>query len=178
MFRRGNTCKHEGAILSGTRKPVKPEALPWVAIHPLGTRSWSAYDRSVIGDYEQIEQQRRRAWRMMRFAETTADRDVHSRLCDELGEKREQYLRALLAQLPFRWHIEHAYTPHETATHGGGDHVIVDEEVRIGRLVRLPGDALSRTRQKFWSLTRVNDDRLPDVLADIRVAERIAARLR
>lgn len=94
----------------------------------------------------------------------------------ELGERREQYLRDLLAQLPFRWHVAHAYTAQETATYGGADHIVVDEPVRIGRLAREAGDALSRPRKKFWGLHDVAEaDRLPTSIADIRIAERIVA---
>jgi hypothetical protein len=59
--------------------------------------------------------------------------------------------------------------------YGGADHIVVDEPVRIGRLRREPGDALSRTRAKFWGLSGVEDDRLPTSLGDIRGAERIVA---
>jgi hypothetical protein len=62
------------------------------------------------------------------------------------------------------------YDPAERA-----DHIIVDEGVRIGRLVRHPGDALSRSRQKFWGLNAVEDGRLPSALADIKIAERIVS---
>ena len=87
------------------------------------------------------------------------------------------YLRELLAQLPFRWHVAHAYTAQETATYGGADHVVVDDRVHVGRLKREPGDALSRPAKKFWGLSAVEEGRLPSSLADIRIAERIVAAL-
>lgn len=129
----------------------------------------------TVGDYEQIEAARRRAWKAARSFYDLAEHSIHARRYEELKAQREQYLRKLLALLPFRWHVEHAYTPRETAMYGGADHIVVDEEVRIGRLVRHPGDALSRSRQKFWGLHAVENGRLPSALADIKVAERIAS---
>jgi hypothetical protein len=126
-------------------------------------------------DYEQIEAARRRAWKAARSFYDPAERALHARRYENLKAQREQYLRELLVLLPFRWHVEHAYTPRETATYGGADHIIVDEGVRIGRLVRHPGDALSRSRQKFWGLNAVEDGRLPSALADIKIAERIVS---
>lgn len=129
-----------------------------------------------VGDYEQIENARRRAFKRMRSLYDPAERTANERAYEELTARREQYLRDLLARLPFRWHIEHAYTPSETATYGGADHIVVDEDVRIGRLVRTHGDALSRPRKKFWGLHAVAEtDRLPTSLADIKIAERIVA---
>lgn len=130
----------------------------------------------AVGDYEQIENDRRRAFKRMRSLYDPEERSANERLYAELGERREQYLRDLLAQLPFRWHVAHAYTAQETATYGGADHIVVDEPVRIGRLAREAGDALSRPRKKFWGLHDVAEaDRLPTSIADIRIAERIVA---
>jgi hypothetical protein len=129
-----------------------------------------------VGEYEQIEKVRRWAWKqMMRSAWGSAEHKELTRQHDELAERRSTYLRQLLARLPFRWHVEHAYTPRETATYGGADHVVVDEPVRIGRLRRDSGDALSRPRSKFRALFRVEDDRLPTSIADIKIAERIVS---
>lgn len=129
----------------------------------------------TVGDYEQIEAARRRAWKAARSFYDPAERAIHARSYEELKARRAQYLRELLTRLPFRWHVEHAYTPRETATYGGADHIVVDEEVRIGRLVRHSGDALSRSRKKFWGLHAVEDGRLPSALADIKIAERIVS---
>lgn len=132
----------------------------------------------AVGDYEQLESRRRAAWKYARHALYYLSKEEHAtaeRDYDELERSRAAYLRDLLAQLPFRWHVEHAYTPRETAMYGGADHVVVDEAVRIGRLQREPGDALSRPRAKFWGLSHVADDRLPTSLADIKIAERIVA---
>jgi hypothetical protein len=129
-----------------------------------------------VGDYAQIEVALRQAWKATRWCTyDPVERAVHARRFGELKMQREQYLRGLLGLLPFRWHVEHAYTPRETATYGGADHIVVDEVIRIGRLLRHPGDALSRTRQKFWGLHVVDDGRLPSSSADIKVAERIVA---
>ena len=130
----------------------------------------------AVGDYERIENDRRRAFKRMRSLYDPDERAANERRYDELNKQREHYLRDLLGRLPFSWHIEHAYTPSETATYGGADHIVVDEEVRFGRLVRAPGDALSRPRKKFWGLSAVAEkDRLPTSLADIKIAERIVA---
>ncbi len=130
----------------------------------------------AVGDYEQIEKERRSAWKqMMRSPWGSKEHEERTRQHDDLAERRAAYLRELLDQLPFRWHVAHAYTAQETATYGGADHVVVDEAIRIGRLKREPGDALSRPRAKFWGLSRVEEDRLPTSLADIKIAERIIA---
>jgi hypothetical protein len=130
----------------------------------------------AVGDYAQIEHDRRRAFKRMRSLYDAAERAANEHAYRELTDRREQYLRDLLARLPFRWHIEHAYTPQETGSYGGADHIVVDEEVRVGRLIRQPGDALSRVRKKFWGLSPVFEtDRLPSSLADIKIAERIVA---
>lgn len=132
----------------------------------------------TVGDYEQIEAARRRAWKAARSFYDPAERAANVRRYEELKAHREQYLRELLELLPFHWHVEHAYTPRETSTYGGADHVVLDEEIRIGRLVRHPGDALSRSRQKFWGLHAVEAGRLPSALADIKIAERIVSALK
>ena len=127
------------------------------------------------GDYEQIEDARRIAWkRMLQSVRGPREHEERTRHLEELIARRTAYLQDLLTQLPFRWHIEHAYTPNETARYGGADHIIVDEPVNLGRLHREPGDALSRQRAKFWGLSAVDDDRLPTSQADIRVAEKLA----
>jgi hypothetical protein len=130
----------------------------------------------AVGDYERIEEERRAAYkRMMRAPWGSNEHTELTRQHDKLVERRAAYLRELLAQLPFRWHIAHAYTARETATYGGADHIVVDEPIRIGRLVRKPGDALSRPKQKFLALYAVEEDRLPTARTDIKIAERIVA---
>jgi hypothetical protein len=138
--------------------------------------SWTSEGTEVaVGDYERIENDRRRAFKLMRSLYDAEERATNERRYGELNTRRDQYLRELLGQLPFSWHIEHAYTPRETAMYGGADHIVVDEEIRIGRLVRTSGDALSRPRAKFWGLSGVEQGRLPTSLADIKIAERIVA---
>ena len=130
----------------------------------------------AVGDYEQLMRARSAAWKRLRLsAWGSREHEEFQRDYEECKKRRAAYLRDLLAQLPFRWHIEHAYTPNETASYGGADHIIVDEPVRTGRLRREPGDALSRRRSKFWGLSGVEADRLPTALADIRIAERLVA---
>lgn len=129
-----------------------------------------------VGDYEQIESKRRAAWKqMMRAAWGSEEHKERTRHHDELTKRRAVYLRELLAQLPFSWHVAHAYTAQETATYGDADHIVVEEEIKIGRLVRKLGDALSRPQAKFWGLSGVEEGRLPTSLADIKIAERIVA---
>lgn len=134
----------------------------------------------AVGDYEKIESARRAASKQARHTLYYGSKEEHEaaeRRHDELARQREQYLRDLLARLPFRWHIAHAYTARETATYGGADHIVVDEPIRIGRLVREPGDALSRPRRKFLALYAVEEGRLPTARTDIKIAERIVATL-
>jgi hypothetical protein len=131
----------------------------------------------AVGDYEQLENERRRAFKLRRSAYNPQDREAYERRYAELNERRALYLRELLASLPFRWHIAHAYTPRETATYGGADHIVVDETVHFGRFTREPGDALSRAKKKFWGLQRVEEGRLPSAQADIRIAEKLVEAL-
>jgi hypothetical protein len=104
------------------------------------------------GDYEQIERARRVAWRrMLQSLWGSTEHEERTRHLKELTERRATYLRDLLTRLPFRWHIEHAYTPNETAGYGGADHIIVDESLRMGRLHREPGDADLPSSRSAWS---------------------------
>lgn len=128
----------------------------------------------AVGDYERFEAERRAAWKRQAIAAWGSEEHGElTRPHDALADRRAAYLRELLSRLPFRWHVAHAYTPSETATYGGADHVVVDDHVTIGRLKREPGDALSRPRRKLWGLHAVEEDRLPTSVADIRIAERI-----
>jgi hypothetical protein len=130
----------------------------------------------AVGDYERLKRARSASWkRLRRSAWGSREHEERERDHKELRKRSEAYLRDLLAQLPFRWHVEHAYTPNETVRYGGADHIIVDDHVHMGRLQRAPGDALSRRRAKFWGLSGVENGRLPTALADIRIAERLAA---
>ena len=130
----------------------------------------------AVGDYEQIENERRGVWKqMMRSPWGSEEHQAQTQRHDALVEQRAAYLRGLIEQLPFRWHVEHAYTPRETGSYGGADHIVVDDEVQIGRLVRHPGDALSRIRAKFWGLSAVEEGRLPSSVADIKIAERLVS---
>ena len=132
----------------------------------------------AVGDYEKIENARRAASKQARHTLYYGSKEEHEaaeRRHDELARQREQYLRDLLGQLTFRWYIAHAYTARETATYGGADHIVVDEPIRIGRLLREPGDALSRPKRKFLALYAVEEGRLPTSIADIKIAERIVS---
>lgn len=89
--------------------------------------------------------------------------------------RRGRATETLLGELPFPAHIEHAYTPRETATHGGGDHVVVEQEVRIGRILRTRGDALCRPRRRFWGLARGGEAHVPSCRRCIAIAGRAIA---
>lgn len=80
-----------------------------------------------------------------------------------------------LERLPFPAHIEHAYTPRETALYGGADHVVVEQEVRVGGIHRSEGDALCKRRDRFWGLNRGGEDHVPSCQRCIAVAERAIA---
>ncbi len=83
--------------------------------------------------------------------------------------------KTLLEQLPFAAHIEHAYTPRETALYGGANHVIVEQEVRVGRIHRAERDALCKPRDRFWGLYRGGEDHIPTCRRCIEIAERAIA---
>lgn len=83
--------------------------------------------------------------------------------------------RTLLEQLPFPAHIEHAYTPRETALYGGANHVVVEQEVRVGRIHRRSRDALCKPRGRFWGLYRGGEDHVPSCQRCIEIAERAIA---
>lgn len=73
--------------------------------------------------------------------------------------------------VPF--HVEHAYTRRETGNYGGSDHIVVEQEVHVGRLHRWSGDALCKPGHKFWGLARVEADRRATCRRCIDIAERI-----
>lgn len=87
------------------------------------------------------------------------------------GSKRPS--DSLLELLPLAAHIEHAYTPRETALYGGANHVVVEQELQVGRLHRHPGDALCKPRHRFWGLRRGGEDRVPSCQRCIEIAERV-----
>lgn len=51
-----------------------------------------------------------------------------------------------------RAHVEHAYPPRPGAFTQGGDHIILDQELFVGRLHRKTQDALCKPARKFWGL--------------------------
>jgi hypothetical protein len=83
--------------------------------------------------------------------------------------------KTLLEQLPFPAHIEHAYTPRETALYGGANHVVVEQEVQVGRIHRSERDALCKRRDRFWGLYRGGEDHVPSCRRCIEIAERVIA---
>ena len=52
-------------------------------------------------------------------------------------------------------HISHAYSPREVAVSQGKCHIVVDQDIKIGRLARKKSDALCKPRAKFWGLERI-----------------------
>lgn len=53
---------------------------------------------------------------------------------------------------PAAFHIAHAYTPRETGSYGGSNHITTSAPLSRGRLHREAGDALCKPRGKFWGL--------------------------
>lgn len=77
---------------------------------------------------------------------------------DDVFASREDFLVHHRA-LPRRTYVSdprfdsaHAYTPRETGSHGGGNHIVCLDAFQHGRLSRAKGDALCKPRAKFWGL--------------------------
>jgi hypothetical protein len=76
---------------------------------------------------------------------------------DEALKARTEYLeygRSICDRLPFQWHIVGALN-HRNNHNGysyGCDHVVVSEDVSIGRFKRRKGDALCKSASKFSNL--------------------------
>lgn len=51
----------------------------------------------------------------------------------------------------------HAYTPNESATYGGGEHLVLTCDWSWGRLKRAKGDALCKPAKKFWGLHDIDE---------------------
>jgi hypothetical protein len=49
-------------------------------------------------------------------------------------------------------HLEYAYAGNSAGSNHGKHHVVLDADLRAGRLVRVKGDALCRPRKSFWGL--------------------------
>lgn len=61
-----------------------------------------------------------------------------------------------------RWHVEGTYNPSDRGNSKTGNHMVLDEPLRAGRLVRSKGDPLCAPAKKFWGLTgpvAVREDR-------------------
>jgi hypothetical protein len=129
----------------------------------------------TAGRYDQLTDEAGRAWRHLRAAFGSTEEPSRQRVLDVVRGERDGYLRGVLETLPFSWHVEHAYATRETATYGGADHLVVDQDVKIGKATRRAGDTLARSRRAFNALYAAEGGRLPTSRADIRVAERIAA---
>lgn len=52
-----------------------------------------------------------------------------------------------------RLRTAHAYTPRETGSYGGSQHIVTRDAFKSGRLRREPGDALCKPYRKFWGLS-------------------------
>lgn len=130
----------------------------------------------MVGHYRDLEERRKIAFRRYQSHRIWDPRGSAAAEAefDELEDEQREYLRSLLDQLPFAWHIAHAYTPRETGAHGGADHIVTEEPFKFGRIKREAGDTLSRKRQRFWGLSGpLKGGRLPTSLADIEMAEKI-----
>lgn len=129
----------------------------------------------VAGRHDQLLNGADLARRRLRVATGTPGESARRAEYDRSRSERDAYLRRVLGQLPFHWHVEHAYATRETANYGGADHIVVERDVQIGRATRRSGDTLARPRRAFNALYAVEAGRLPNSKADIRVAEKIAA---
>jgi|GEM_PF-5179712 len=56
-----------------------------------------------------------------------------------------------------QWHVEGAYNPSDRGSNAGGEHIVLDEPLHAGRLVRSVGDPLCKPRGKFWGLTGLRE---------------------
>jgi hypothetical protein len=73
-----------------------------------------------------------------------------------------------------RWHVEGSYNPSDRGQSKSGNHLVVDEPLRAGRLVREPGDPLCRPAKEFWGLTGGGrEDRVVDCHMCIKRAIRM-----
>jgi hypothetical protein len=72
--------------------------------------------------------------------------------------------------------VLHAYTPNERGHYGGGDHIVVFEGFKDGRLIRKAGDALCRPRHKFNCLGETDFD-MPTCKRCLELAARIGITL-
>lgn len=70
-----------------------------------------------------------------------------------------------------RWAVEGAYHPMDTGTLAGGGHVVVQDDLHVGRLHRAKGDALCKPRGKFWGLGAHRDK--PDCKRCVEIALRL-----
>lgn len=75
-------------------------------------------------------------------------------------------------RLPFAHSTAYAYSPHENVGSGGTSHIIVDEPLQAGRLIRKPGDALCKPAARFWGLD-MRPGRPAECLRCLEIAERL-----
>lgn len=82
---------------------------------------------------------------------------------------------ALAARLPFRWHAVACDNPtqNHTGTTNGADHIVVDEALAIGCIVRQPGDALCRPVSRAWGANLWGESNGPTCKRCLEIAERI-----
>jgi hypothetical protein len=52
-----------------------------------------------------------------------------------------------------RWHVEGTYNPSDRGSSKTGNHMVLDEPLHVGRLVRKAGDPLCKPAKSFWGLT-------------------------
>jgi hypothetical protein len=89
----------------------------------------------------------------------------------------EAHGESIRQRLPFATVPAYAYCGgSQTATNHGGDHIVVEQAVKIGRLKREQGDALCKPGRKFWGLERRPGERA-NCLRCLEIAERLTARM-
>jgi hypothetical protein len=72
-----------------------------------------------------------------------------------------------------KWHAEGAYNPSDRGSNAGADHIVLEEPVHVGRLVRAKGDPLCKPAKKFWGLTGPDKSRVVTCHHCIRQALRL-----
>ena len=72
------------------------------------------------------------------------------------------------------WHTEHAYSVRETGSFGGGDHIVIEKPLHLGRLKRKARDPLCKPRDKFKFLDIPDDEETrPNCKKCIEIAKRL-----
>ncbi|MEW6732476.1 MAG: hypothetical protein AB1489_14195 [Acidobacteriota bacterium] len=116
---------------------------------------------------KQMHEQSQQAYWQWRNNRTNQNWDAKEKAIKEFLAAAKE----IVANLPFPWTTAYAYNPHEHANSNGRDHIILRQELHIGRLQRNAGDALCKPRDKFWGLEEVSNGS-PTCVKCLEIAER------